>query len=80
MSKNPRKNIFNVTPIDSEELRKSIAKDLGVADRPLTVEEIQRLESIENTGIAPVIDWSFEYKPDAADLRAEEDRLMDEVD
>lgn len=81
MSKQPQKNVFNITPVDTEELRKSIAKDLDVPDRPLTIQELEQLStSSDIIDIAPIIDWNYQYRPDPAELRAEEERLMDEVD
>lgn len=79
MSKN--NNIFNVEPIDTEELRKSIARDLGLPDRPLTITELAQLRAVENgDAIQPVIDWSYQPQPDPELLRREEERLIDQVD
>jgi hypothetical protein len=75
------KNLFNVEAVDTDELRKSIARDLELPDRPLTIDELARLRAVENSEtMQPVIDWSFQYQPDPADLRREEERLIDEID
>jgi len=81
MSNKKPKNIFNIEPVDTEALRKSIAEDLNLPDRPLTMQELAQLRAVENAGgIIPVIDWSYQYQPDPADVRAEEERLIDEID
>lgn len=78
---NKPKNIFNIEPVDTEELRKSIARDLELPDRPLTISELAQLRAIENAGtIKPAIDWSYVPQPDPERERLEEERLIDEVD
>lgn len=80
--KQKQKNIFNIEAIDTEELRKSIARDLQVPDRPLTLKEIQEIEfvnSLENP-MTPAIDWSRDDSPTEAELRFHEGLLIDEVD
>lgn len=77
-----QKNIFNIEAIDTEELRKSIARDLQVPDRPLTLKELQEIEFVNNfeTNIAPAIDWTRDDSPTEEELRFHEGLLIDEVD
>jgi hypothetical protein len=79
MSNKTIKNIFNIEAVDTEELRKTIAKELELPDRPLTISELSQLRAAENE-VPPAIDWSYQHQPDPADVRAEEERLIDEID
>lgn len=77
-----QKNIFNIEAIDTEELRKSIARDLQVPDRPLTLKQIQEIEFVNSleSPMTPAIDWSRDDSPTEEELRFHEGLLIDEVD
>jgi len=87
MSKKKKKGFLHasVKPVETEELAKSIAKDLNIPDRPLTIQELAAIDPLtgEPRQHEPgdvYFDLSAKPQSREQDEREQEEALIDKID